>query len=113
MAAHGATDSGRFAVQIGAFSKSANVERAWAEELKRFGFVQLTPFSTTIDIPGKGILHRLSVAGFTSRAEADRTCGSIRAKGGACFVRAVAGDEPTRWASRYTHKATKTAIASR
>jgi Flp pilus assembly protein TadD len=113
-AAHdGATDSGRFAVQLGAFRSSANVERAWAQELKRFGFVQLTPFSTTIDVAGKGTLHRLSVAGFTSRAEADRTCRAIRAKGGACFVRAVAGDEPTRWASRYTHKPAKTAIASR
>lgn len=113
-AAHdGATDSGRFAVQLGAFRSSANVERAWAQELKRFGFVQLTPFSTTIDVAGKGTLHRLSVAGFTSRAEAARTCEAIRARGGACFVRAVAGDEPTRWASRYTHKAAKTAIASR
>ena len=106
----GATDSGRFAVQLGAFSTSANVERAWAQELKRYGFVQLTPFSTTINVPGKGTLHRLSVAGFTSRDQAERTCRSIRAKGGACFVRAVAGDTPTRWASRY---ANKTAIASR
>ncbi|HEX4736794.1 MAG TPA: tetratricopeptide repeat protein [Allosphingosinicella sp.] len=107
-------NSGRFAVQLGAFSTATNVERAWAQELKRYGFAQLTPFSTTIDVPGKGTLHRLSVAGFTSRSDAERTCRSIRAKGGACFVRAVAGDEPTRWASRYAgHKTTKTAIASR
>jgi hypothetical protein len=41
------------------------------------------------------------VAGFASREAAGRTCRSIQAKGGACFVRTVAGDAPVRWASRY------------
>jgi Flp pilus assembly protein TadD len=93
--------TGHFAVQLGAFSSANGVERAWAQLLKRYGFAQLTPLSTTITIPGKGMLHRLSVAGFDDRAEADRTCRSVRAKGGVCFVRAVAGDAPTQWASRY------------
>ncbi|MEA3001228.1 MAG: hypothetical protein QOH81_16 [Sphingomonadales bacterium] len=93
--------TGHFAVQLGAFSSANGVERAWAQVLKRYGFAQLTPLSTTITIPGKGMLHRLSVAGFDGRAEADRTCRSVRAKGGVCFVRAVAGDAPTQWASRY------------
>jgi Flp pilus assembly protein TadD len=97
---HGA-NGGRFAVQLGAFSSADAVERAWGQILRRFGFADATPYSTTISIPGKGVLHRLSVAGFDSRADADRTCRSIRAKGGACFVRAVAGDAPPRWASRY------------
>jgi Flp pilus assembly protein TadD len=105
------TDTGRFAVQLGAFSSSNGVEHAWGLILKRFGFADLTPFSTTISVPGKGLLHRLSVAGFASRGEADRTCRSIRAKGGACFVRAVAGDAPPRWASRYAGH--KTSVASR
>ncbi|MDB5693103.1 MAG: hypothetical protein JWO81_2166 [Alphaproteobacteria bacterium] len=95
------SDTGRFAVQLGAFGSANAVERAWAQILKRFGFAALTPFSTTINVPGKGVLHRLSVAGFNDRAEADRTCRSVRAKGGVCFVRAVAGDAPTQWASRY------------
>jgi hypothetical protein len=69
--------------------------------LKRFGFAELTPLSTTVQVPGRGTLHRLSVAGFASRDAAGRTCRSIRAKGGACFVRTVAGDAPARWASRY------------
>ncbi len=106
-----AGDTGRFAVQLGAFSSADGVERAWGLILKRFGFSDLTPFSTTISLPGKGTLHRLSVAGFASRGEADRTCHSIRAKGGACFVRAVAGDATPRWASRYTNH--KTDVASR
>jgi hypothetical protein len=42
------------------------------------------------------------VAGFASRDSAGRTCRSIQAQGGACFVRTVAGDAPVRWASRYS-----------
>jgi Flp pilus assembly protein TadD len=93
---------GRFAVQLGAFSSSASVERAWAQMLKRFGFADLTPLSTTVTVPGRGTFHRLSVAGFESREAAGRTCRSIRSKGGVCFVRTVAGDSPVRWASRYS-----------
>ncbi|HYW15047.1 MAG TPA: SPOR domain-containing protein [Allosphingosinicella sp.] len=92
---------GRFAVQLGAFSSSTSVEKAWAQMLNRFGFAELTPLSTTVSVPGRGTLHRLSVAGFASREAAGRTCRSIRAKGGACFVRTVAGDAPVRWAGRY------------
>jgi Flp pilus assembly protein TadD len=92
---------GRFAVQLGAYSSSSSVERAWAQMLKRFGFADLTPLSTTVAIPGRGTFHRLSVAGFASREAAGRTCRSIQSKGGACFVRTVAGDAPVRWASRY------------
>jgi Flp pilus assembly protein TadD len=92
---------GRFAVQLGAYSSAASVERAWAQMLKRFGFQDLTPLSTTVRMPGRGTLHRLSVAGFASRDAAGRTCRSIQARGGACFVRTVAGDAPVRWASRY------------
>ena len=96
-----AAGPGRFAVQLGAYSSSSSVERAWAQMLKRFGFASLTPLSTTVSVPGRGTLHRLSVAGFASRESAGRTCRSIQAKGGACFVRTVAGDAPVRWASRY------------
>lgn len=95
---------GRFAVQLGAFSSAAAVERAWAQMLRRFGFQDLTPLSTTVRMPGRGTLHRLSVAGFASRDAAGRTCRSIQAKGGACFVRTVAGDAPVRWASRYASR---------
>jgi Flp pilus assembly protein TadD len=93
---------GRFAVQLGAYSSAASVERAWAQMLKRFGFEDLTPLSTTVRVPGRGTFHRLSVAGFASRDAAGRTCRSIQAKGGACFVRTVAGDAPVRWAGRYS-----------
>ena len=103
-AASAAAGPGRFAVQLGAFSSPSAVERAWAQMLKRFGFAELTPLSTTVRIPGRGTLHRLSVAGFANRDAAGRTCRSIQAKGGACFVRTVAGDAPVRWASRYASR---------
>ncbi|MFL6861812.1 MAG: tetratricopeptide repeat protein [Allosphingosinicella sp.] len=93
---------GKFAVQLGAFSTAANVERAWAQAYKRYGFADHVPLSTTVTMPGRGTFHRLSVAGFDNRDEANRICRSVRAKGGVCFVRAVAGDAPVRWASRYT-----------
>ncbi|MFL6845804.1 MAG: tetratricopeptide repeat protein [Allosphingosinicella sp.] len=96
-----ASGPGRFAVQLGAYSSASSVERAWSEMLRKFGFEDLTPLSTTVSIPGRGTFHRLSVAGFASRDAAARTCSSIRGKGGACFVRTVAGDAPVRWASRY------------
>jgi len=88
---------GRFVVQIGAYSSPAGVERAY----RRYGLSGHQPRSTTVSIPGKGKFHRLSVAGFESHADASKICASVRAHGGACFVRATAGDAPVRWASRY------------
>jgi Flp pilus assembly protein TadD len=93
--------TGRFAVQLGAFSSASGVERAWAQAHKRFGFAERTPLTTTVKLP-KGTFHRLSVAGFGSHGEAARVCQTVKAKGGVCFVRAIAGDAPTQWASRYT-----------
>ena len=93
--------TGRFAVQLGAFGSPAAVERAWASAYKRYGFSSQTPLSTMVKLP-KGTFHRLSVAGFASHSEATAVCRTVKAKGGVCFVRAVAGDAPVRWASRYT-----------
>ena len=93
--------TGRFVVQLGAFGSAAGVERAWAAAYKRYGFSDHTPLSTTVKL-SSGTFHRLSVAGFQSHNDAARVCQTVKAKGGACFVRAVAGDAPVRWASRYT-----------
>ncbi|HEY0087016.1 MAG TPA: SPOR domain-containing protein [Allosphingosinicella sp.] len=93
--------AGRFVVQLGAFGSAAGVERAWASAYKRYGFSAHTPLSTTVKLGG-GTFHRLSVAGFQSRGDATSACQKVKAKGGVCFVRAVAGDAPVRWASRYT-----------
>jgi Flp pilus assembly protein TadD len=90
---------GRFVVQLGAFSNPQNAERAWIQAESRFGLANAEPRTTTINIGGR-TLHRVSVAGFDNRAQAARVCESIRGRGGACFVRATAGDMPVRWASR-------------
>ena len=90
----------RFVVQLGAFSNEANAERAWQQVAPSFGLSDQAPLTTTIDINGR-TLHRVSVAGFASQADAARMCGQIRARGGACFVRPNAGDASVRWAARY------------
>jgi Flp pilus assembly protein TadD len=98
------SSGGRYVVQLGAFGTAKAVEHAWAQAYRRYGFASRTPLSTTIQVAGRGIFHRLSVSGFDSRSAADSACRSVRAKGGACFVRTVAGDAPVRWASRYTNR---------
>jgi hypothetical protein len=87
-------------VQIGAYRSAGQVETAWDRAHKRFGLAALEPLSTTVSIPGRGTFHRLSVSGFETARQASQVCGTIRAKGGACFVRVTAGDAPVRWASR-------------
>jgi len=95
--------TGRYVVQIGAYRSALAVEQAWSRVQQRYGLADYAPVSATVSLP-KGVFHRLSVAGFGSAAEAASTCRSIKVKGGACFVRNVAGDAPIRWASRDTRK---------
>jgi hypothetical protein len=97
--------AGRYVVQIGAYRNARQVEQAWARAHRNYGFADNQPLSTTVSIPGKGTFHRLAVAGFAGPIDAARLCQSIRGKGGACFVRATAGDAPVRWASRYAGRA--------
>lgn len=90
-----------FVVQIGAYSTPGSVERAWDTAQARYRLAEsVTPLTTTVTIPGRGVFHRLAVSGFESRSDANDLCASIKAKGGACFVRTNAGDAPIRWASR-------------
>jgi hypothetical protein len=90
---------GRFVVQIGAYKTSVQAEKAWAQADRRYRFNR-EPLSTTVSIAGRGTFHRLSVSGFDNHYAAVRLCGSIKARGGACFVRTTAGDAPVQWASR-------------
>ncbi|MFN3944820.1 MAG: SPOR domain-containing protein [Allosphingosinicella sp.] len=91
---------GRFVVQLGAFSNVQNAERAWADAERRYGFAQAQGVTTTFDHGGR-TLHRVAVGGFDDQAAAMRACQSVKAKGGACFVRGVAGDTPVQlaWAN--------------
>lgn len=89
-----------YVVQLGAYSSEMSLDRAWTQAQRRYalGGDELA-LSTTVSLPGKGTLHRLSVSGFGNRGEAVALCEAIKAKGGACFVRQNAGDAPVRWAS--------------
>lgn len=91
--------SGRYVVQIGAYQNGSQAQQAWGRAARRFALDGgMKPHSTVVTLPGKGKFHRLSVAGFEGRQEAARLCRSIRAKGGACFVRLRAGDSLAAWA---------------
>jgi Flp pilus assembly protein TadD len=89
-------------VQLGAFSNEANAERAWQQASARYGLAGRRPLTTTFAFGGR-TLHRVSVSGFASAADAQRLCGQIRGQGGVCFVRAAAGDAAIRWAARYAN----------
>lgn len=90
----------RFVVQLGSFSIEANAERAWVDAARRFGLNDHQPLTTTFNHQGR-TLHRVAIAGFAGQADAQRLCQSIKARGGACFVRGQAGDAAVRWAARY------------
>jgi len=95
----------RFVVQIGAYNAPDQVERGFAQLLHRHAVIgKYEPVSTSVRIEGKGTFYRLSLSGFESQAAAASICNMIKAGGGACFVRATAGDAPVQWASRYIRK---------
>ena len=98
--AEGRSGNSRFVVQLGAFSTQQNAERAWQQAERRYGLSGRAPLTATIALNGR-TLHRVAVAGFGNQIDANRLCSSIRARGGACFVRTNAGDASVRWAARY------------
>lgn len=92
-------NGGRYVVQLGAFSNRANVQAAWNGVVRRSaGTLAYTPSSATFR-RASGVVHRLTLAGFTTQSGAMRVCGQIKAKGGACFVRPAAGEQPMQWAA--------------
>jgi hypothetical protein len=97
-----------FVVQLGSFSVEGNAERAWVDAERRFALGEHQPLTTTFDHGGR-TLHRVSVAGFASHGDARQLCQSIRARGGACFVRSQAGDAAVRWAAQYGPRRTRDA----
>lgn len=84
---------GSFYVQLGAYDSAAMAKWGWDRARSRHAALAgKTPYTMPI---GNG-LTRVAVGGFV-RGDADRVCRSIRAKGGACFVRAGAGDRVASW----------------
>lgn len=91
-------EGGSFVVQLGAFSSASRGEVAWRGAVGRYqGLKGYTAATAQVKV-NNATLYRLSVSGFTSRAAAGQVCARIKAAGGDCFVRAVAGDTPLQWA---------------
>lgn len=87
-------------VQLGAYANPRSVAAAWNAAARRYaGLAKFRPVSARF-ASAAGPVYRLSVHGFANPAEAGKLCGSIKRKGGNCFVRAVAGDRPVQLASR-------------
>ncbi len=96
-AAQRARGKGNYFVQLGAFQNAGVARDAWGRITRRdAGFAAQTPSGMSISTSA-GTFYRLSVGGF-ARADANALCSGFRAKGGACFVRAHAGDQVALWA---------------
>lgn len=88
--------SGNFYVQLGAFDSAGVAKDAWGRAQRRFAaFRDQSPTGMAFAHQGANY-YRLSVGGFT-RADADSVCRQYRRRGGACFVRAGAGDSMAQW----------------
>jgi Flp pilus assembly protein TadD len=87
-------------VQLGAYNSADRVLTAWDGQARKYSALKAyLPTSARFASP-KGVFYRLSVRGFSSVAEAEGFCNALRRKGGSCFVRNVAGDQPVQYASR-------------
>ena len=91
--------TGRFVVQLGAYVTPGAAERGWAKAAAHSDLRSVAALSSKITVNGREFT-RLSAGHFTSRGEATALCRSVQAHGGACFVRAIRGDDAPRWASR-------------
>lgn len=85
--------SGKYLVQLGAYSSPANAKDAWSKLVGKYSVLQgFDSASSTVTVNGKK-LTRLAAMGFGNKASADAACKAIKAKGGDCIVRSL-GDEP-------------------
>ena len=94
-----ASGNSKSVVQLGAYSSQANVSAAWNKVSAKYPSLRgYKPGTARFDGP-RGIVYRLSVSGFASQGNAQNMCSALKNRGGACFVRTVAGDRPVRMAS--------------
>ncbi len=90
--------AGGYVVQLGAYSRAGAIQTAWSQASKLMPrLAGLSAARAQFSLSGTSLV-RLSVSGFADHDSAAKLCTQIRAKGGACFVRAVAGDAPVQWA---------------
>ena len=90
----------RAVVQLGAYKSSGRVAVAWDKVATKHAHLRAySPVSARF-AGAHGIVYRLSVKGFASEREAMGLCNSLKRAGSNCFVRAVSGDAPVRFAAR-------------
>jgi Flp pilus assembly protein TadD len=88
--------SGKFVVQLGAFTNADVARDSWARIARRVPALQgQAPQGASVSTRA-GSFYRLSVGGF-ARRDADALCRSLRTSGARCFVRVQAGDAAARW----------------
>jgi Flp pilus assembly protein TadD len=89
--------SSGYVVQLGAFSKAGAIQTAWDQASRAMPrLAGYAPAHAQFTFSGAALV-RLSVSGFADREAAVGLCEQIRARKGACFVRATAGDAPLQW----------------
>lgn len=80
---------GTHLLQLGSFASAEGANRAWQHYSARMpqlrGYRNVT---TQVTVNGKKF-WRLQVAGFAGKGVADTTCGTVKARGGACLVMAA------------------------
>ena len=80
---------GTHLLQLGSFASAEGANRAWQHYSARMP--QLRSYrnvTTQVTVNGKKF-WRLQVAGFAGKGVADTTCGTVKARGGACLVMAA------------------------
>ncbi len=79
-----ASSSGKWRVQLGAFSDQNKAKNLWNNlEGRISGLRNLQPY-----LVKAGSITRLQAGPFTTRAQAENMCGNVKASGNACIVKA-------------------------
>ena len=101
--------SGRYLVQLGAFSSAGNAQKAWTQISRKHKVLNgFASTSSTVNIKGK-TLTRLAASGFGNYQAAAAACSAIKASGGDCIVKSVDGASPVRMAKKPARKPVKIA----
>jgi Flp pilus assembly protein TadD len=99
-------ESGKFAVQLGAFDNASKASAAWSQAVGKVAALKNRKATRTGITVNSTNFVRLAVAGIATRSEADQLCASIRAGGAQCFVRgATNASLPVQYAAKSPAKA--------
>jgi D-alanyl-D-alanine carboxypeptidase len=107
-----AKTSGKYVVQLGAFSSAAGAQKAWGHFTKKHSILKgFSSSSSTATVKGKS-LTRLAATGFGNLETANAACRQIKAGGGDCIVKASDGSSPVRMAAKPVKKPVRIATKS-